>query len=106
MVKNLLLWVVIAVILVTAFSKFGPTQPHSQEISYSNFYTQLKQGNVRKVTIENGQILRGETSSDTYFSTYIPMRNDIALLGDLVNSGVDVKGRPKQQDSLFLQLFA
>ena len=105
MVKNLLLWVVIAVILVSAFSKFGPTQPNSQEISYSNFYSQLKQGNVRKVTIENGQLLRGETSSDTYFSTYIPMRNDIALLGDLVSSGVDVKGRPKQQDSLFLQLF-
>ena len=105
MVKNLLLWVVIAVILVSAFSRFGPTHPHSQEISYSNFYTQLKQGNVRNVTIENGQLLRGETSSDARFSTYIPMRNDFALLGDLINAGVEVKGQPKQQESFLLQLF-
>ena len=105
MVKNLLLWVVIAVILVSAFSRFGPTHPHSQEISYSSFYTQLKQGNVRNVTIENGQVLRGETSSDSRFSTYIPMRNDFALLGDLINAGVEVKGQPKQQESFLLQLF-
>ena len=105
MVKNLLLWVVIAVILVSAFSRFGPAHPHSQEISYSNFYSQLKQGNVRNVTIENGQVLRGETSNDSHFSTYIPMRNDFALLGDLINAGVEVKGEPKQQESFLLQLF-
>ncbi len=105
MVKNLFLWLVIAVILVSVFSKFGPQHANSHEISYSKFYSQLKQGNVSKVTIENGQTLRGETTNNTRFTSYIPMRNDFTLLDDLIKSGIDVKGRPKQQESFLLQLF-
>jgi cell division protease FtsH len=105
MLKNLFLWLIIAVVLVSVFSHFGPRHPGSQEISYSQFYTKLKQGNVRYVTIENGQYLRGETIDNQRFSSYIPMRNDLALLTDLIKQKVDVKGRPKQQESFLLQIF-
>lgn len=105
MVKNLFLWLIIAVILVSVFSHFGPKHPGQQEISYSQFYSQLKEGNVSNVTIENGQLIRGVTKNNSRFSTYIPMRDDLALLDDLIKSGVDVKGLPKQQESFLLQIF-
>ncbi len=60
---------------------------------------------VSRVTIENGQIIKGMTKNNKVFSTYIPMRDDVALLDDLIKSGVDVKGQPKQQESLLLQIF-
>lgn len=105
MVKNLFLWLIVAIILVSVFSHFGPKRPGQQEISYSQFYSQLKQGMVGNVTIENGQIIKGVTKNNKRFSTYIPMRDDHALLDDLIKSGVDVSGQPKQQESFLLQIF-
>ena len=105
MVKNLFLWLLIAIILVSVFSHFGPKHPASQEMTYSQFYKELKQGNVSNVVIENGQTIRGETKSRRKFSTYIPMRNDVALLDDLIKKDVDIKGQPKQQESFLLQIF-
>jgi cell division protease FtsH len=105
MVKNLFLWLIVAIILVSVFSHFGPKRPGQQEISYSQFYSQLKQGMVGNVTIENGQIIKGVTKNNKRFSSYIPMRDDHALLDDLIKSGVDVAGQPKQQESFLLQIF-
>lgn len=105
MMKNLFLWLIVAIILVSVFGHFGPRHVGQQEISYSDFYHQLKQGMVTRVTIENGQTIKGMTKNNTVFSTYIPMRDDVALLDDLIKSGVDVKGQPKQQDSMLLQIF-
>ena len=105
MVKNVFLWLIVAVILVSVFSHFGPRNTGLQEISYSQFYNQLKQGMVSNITIENGQIVKGVTKNNKRFSTYIPMRDDVALLDDLIKSGVDVQGKPKQQESFLLQIF-
>ncbi len=105
MMKNLFLWLIVAVILVSVFGHFGPHRAGQEEISYSSFYQQLKDGMVSHVTIENGQNIKGTTKNNKIFTTYIPMRDDVALLDDLIKSGVDVKGQPKQQESLLLQIF-
>src|SRR5579863_10494771 len=53
MVKNLLLWVVIAVVLVTVVQSFklGGTDPAN--VSYSDFMSQVNNGNVAEVLVRN-----------------------------------------------------
>ena len=52
--KNILLWLVIAMVLMSVFNNF--TNPHSgstSEIDYSTFLSQVKNGNIASVEIDN-----------------------------------------------------
>src|SRR5215216_329295 len=104
MVKNLFLWLIIAIILVSVFSNFGPRQVSSEKLSYSKFLTELNRGGVSSVSIEENKIIRGMLKSNRHFVTYIPLQ-DTALLGQLLENKVDVSGQEKQQDSFLLHLF-
>src|SRR3990167_4964855 len=98
MVKNLFLWLFIAVVLIFIFSNFGPKTGVDQRLSYSDFVRQVQQVNVSSVTIEN-RVIEGVTQGDQSFNTYIPME-DPNLLSDLIKKGVNVKGKPPEQQSL------
>ncbi len=103
-VKNLVLWVVIAVVLLSVFHSFGERSGSSQTLIYSDFLTQVKQGQVREVTIE-GQNISGKMTSGTPFSTYSPETNNSALIGDLERSGVAILGKPPEPPSLLGHMF-
>jgi cell division protease FtsH len=104
MVKNLFLWLIIAIVLVSVFSNFGPRNTVAEKISYSQFLKEVDQGTVNTVTIEDDKIIKGMTKSNKRFVTYMPMQ-DNALLGELLKSKVDVSGQEKQQESFLLHLF-
>jgi cell division protease FtsH len=104
MVKNLLLWLIIAVVLVSVFSNFGPQRPASEKVSYSQFLKDVDQGLVNSVTIEDDKIIKGVTQNNQRFVTYMPL-SDNALLGQLLKYNVDVNGQEKPQESFFLHLF-
>lgn len=104
MVKNLLLWLIIAVVLVSVFSNFGPQRPASEKVSYTQFLKDVDQGLVNSVTIEDDKIIKGVTQNNQRFVTYMPL-SDNALLGQLLKSNVDVNGQEKPQESFFLHLF-
>ncbi len=53
MVKNLLLWVVIAVVLVTVVQSFKLGGGASNEVPYSDFMQQIANGNVSEVLVHN-----------------------------------------------------
>ena len=78
-VKNLVLWIVIAVVLLSVFHSFGDRSSTAQGLIYSDFLTQVKQGQVREVTIE-GQNINGVLVSGAPFSTYSPETNNSALI--------------------------
>ncbi len=103
LVKNLFLWVIIAIILVSVFSNFGPRQHEVQKLSYTQFLKNVNQGGIRKVIIEN-RVIKGLTQNDKPFTTYIPME-DRYLLSDLIKKGVDVQGQPPQQQSFLMRIF-
>lgn len=103
MVKNLFLWLVIAVILVTVFSNFGPRHNEDHKYSYSEFLQQVEQGNVRSVTISQ-DVIKGITQNGNQFITYMPMPDQF-LLSELVRKNVDVKGQAPEQQSLLLHIF-
>ncbi|KTD76271.1 ATP-dependent zinc metalloprotease FtsH [Legionella waltersii] len=104
MVKNLFLWLIIAIVLVSVFSNFGPRNTVAEKVSYSQFLQEVEQGIVNSVTIEDNKIIKGVTKNNKRFVTYMPMQ-DNALLGELLKSKVDVSGQEKQQESFLLHVF-
>lgn len=104
MVKNLFLWLIIAIVLVSVFSNFGPRTSVAEKVSYSQFLKDVDQGQVNSVTIEDNKIIKGINKSNKHFITYIPVQ-DNALLGELIKGKVVVNGQEKQQESFLLHLF-
>ncbi|MBJ16024.1 MAG: ATP-dependent zinc metalloprotease FtsH [Legionellaceae bacterium] len=104
MVKNLFLWLVIAIVLVSVFSNFGPRHAAAEKIAYSQFLTEIDQGMIHSVTVEDNKIIKGSTKNNRRFVTYMPVQ-DNALLGQLLKNNVTVTGQEKPQESFLLHLF-
>ena len=104
MVKNLFLWLIIAIVLVSVFSNFGPNHAVADRLPYSQFLTELSQGMIHSVTVEDNKVITGVTKNNRRFVTYIPIY-DSALLGQLLKANVTVNGQEKQQESFLLHLF-
>ncbi|MCG2634117.1 MAG: ATP-dependent zinc metalloprotease FtsH [Gammaproteobacteria bacterium] len=101
MTKNLVLWVVVAVVLMSVFNTFSPRTGQSNEIEYSQFVTDVKQGRVERVMIE-GREIHGVSRGGDRFSTYSP--GDAGLVGDLLDNGVVIEAGPQKGPSLLTQI--
>ncbi len=102
--KNLVLWAVIAVVLLSVFSNFSKPGAHSSSIAYSTFIEMVKQGQVQQVTI-NGRDIKGRTTSGSTFATYSPETNNTAMVGDLLDNNVEILATPPESQSLLMQIF-
>jgi len=99
--KNILMWVVIAVVLVAVFSKFNvPTAP-SNSLSYSEFIQRVEQKSVSEVQI-SGQNITGQGSSGK-FQTYAPY-NDPKLIDQLIVSGAKIDVKEPEGRSVFVDI--
>jgi len=103
MVKNVLLWLVIALVLMSVFSNFGPKQANTEKLAYSEFINKVHNGDVKNVVIEN-RIIRGATQTDEAFSTFLPL-DDPFLLDDLMKHHVVVNGKQPEQQGLMMSIF-
>lgn len=102
--KNLLLWLVIAIILISIFNNIEPRNAGMERLTYSEFLRDVQQGNVQSVTIQNNQVIQGALQNDKTFTSYMPIP-DPYLLPELIKKGVNVKGEPPQQESLLMRIF-
>lgn len=102
MVKNLILWLVIAGVLVFVFSNFNQ-QPTIKPLNYSEFVTAVNNGEVKKVKIE-GLNITGEKLSGDAFKTVRPPVQDDSLMPALLAKKVVVEGAPPEQQSVWMQL--
>jgi cell division protease FtsH len=103
MVKNVILWVVIAVVLMSVFNNFGSrTNRNDDSWSYSQFIDAVKSGQVQQVNIDE-KIIKGKLQTGESFKTYSP--NDSHLVDDLLANGVEIKAQPPEQPSLLMQIF-
>ena len=99
MVKNLILWVVIALVMMTVFKNFSnPTM--SGEITYSQFISDVKTGRIGTVSIE-GNSITGNHTDGTRFTTYSPETNNDALIGTLLENNVEIKGAEPNKNSFW-----
>ncbi|QGU31612.1 ATP-dependent zinc metalloprotease FtsH [Thermochromatium tepidum ATCC 43061] len=101
MAKNLLLWVVIAIVLMSVFNNFTATQSTPRNLDYSDFIAQVKQGGVKEVTIQD-RLIEGVTDTGQRFSTYSP--GDDGLVGDLINNNVIIKAVPPKGQPVLMQI--
>ena len=104
MAKNLILWVIIALVLMSVFNSFGPRRAAAQKMDYSEFVTDVRNGLVQKVIIE-GREIEGRTHAGESFSTYSPETDNRSLIGDLLDAGVVIDARPPEQQGLLMQIF-
>ena len=102
MLKNLFVWLIVAVLLIWVFSTFSPRQQGAQQYTYSQFIKAVDRGDVKSVVIQNSEI-EGVTKGDKKFVTYLPM-NDQLLLSELIKKNVSVKGVPPKKQSLLLHI--
>ncbi len=104
MAKNLILWVVIAVILMSLFQSFGPSDSNSRRVDYSTFMNELTQDQIREVRISDREINVKKRNNSRY-TTYIPVRDDPRLLDTLLERNVTVIGEPPQEQSFLATIF-
>lgn len=102
MLRNLVLWGVIAAILLSVMQSFH--SPVSQEeLTYSEFVTEVQAGLVRRVVLQ-GQEIEGERIDNTRFVAVRPDAQDSGLMADLLNHDVVVEGRRDKGQNLWVQL--
>lgn len=102
MTKNLILWLVIAIVLFTVFENFNRS-PANENLNYSEFIMAVKADRVKEVTID-GATIEGIYQDNSDFKTIRPQVQDPKLMDDLINHRVVVKGREISSPSLWQQL--
>jgi len=102
--KNILLWVVIAVVLMSVFNNFGQQSSQRQEIAYNEFITDVKSGDVESVLMD-GRRIEGRFQGGERFVTYSPESDNTVLVGDLLDHSVTIKAAPPESTSILTQIF-
>ncbi|MGD8964046.1 MAG: ATP-dependent zinc metalloprotease FtsH, partial [Gammaproteobacteria bacterium] len=102
--KNIILWVVIAVVLLSVFNSFGTGPRAIQAVPYSTFLQAVEDGRVSRVTFD-GDKITGEYRAGDRFTTFSPESDNKALIGDLQENGVEFEARPPERQSFLMQLF-
>ncbi len=102
--KNLILWIVIAIVLVSVFNSFGPRTNSAKPVEYSRFMQDVKNGKVDRVLME-GRAINGIMQGGERFTTYSPETDNRSLVGDLLNNNVTIEAKPPEQQSFLMQVF-
>ncbi|WOH37908.1 ATP-dependent zinc metalloprotease FtsH [Thalassotalea fonticola] len=105
MVKNLILWLVIAIVLMSVFQSFTPGTAAGSKLDYTKFINEIHQGQVAEVRIETDGVINGTKRNGQTFTTLIPTAYDKDLLSDLIANNVKVEGVPEEEPSLLASIF-
>jgi cell division protease FtsH len=105
MIKNILVWSVIAMLLMSLFNNFSSSPQQNERVdaslSYSQFIDSVKAGQVQQVVIDDNTI-KGKLQNGQIFKTYSP--NDGHLVDDLLANNVDIKVLAPEQPTMLMQL--
>ena len=108
MAKNLLLWLVIAVILLTVFQSFNPHGGSSSDLPYSSFVQSVDNGNVSSATISADQpaAITGKLKDGSSFRTVAPMLgwSNSTVIKQMQDKGVEVRQEPSNNGFSLLGL--
>ncbi len=102
MLKNLVIWLVIGLVLMTVFNQFNTRQAAQAPLEYSQFLEEVKAGRIAKVTIE-GRQLKATTTEGKRVTSYSP--GDIWLVSDLLKYNIKVEAKPEEEPSLLMNIF-
>ena len=104
--KSLIIWVIIGLGLMVVFNKFNDQSENKNNVAYSQFISEVENGQVKSLVIEGGtkssQWIRGERKDGSKFATYAPF--DPELVNDLIKNKVSFSAKP-QEESLLMSIF-
>ena len=105
MAKNLILWVVIAVVLMTVFQGYSPSSSSASKMDYSAFLDDVRSGQVNTVEIKSDQrTIEGTLRTGEKFTTIMPLF-DRDLINDLDRKGITLKGQEAEESGFLTQIF-
>ena len=105
MVKNLVLWVVIALLLMAVFSNFAPKYSQPTKLAYSQLVEKIHNREIKQIIIDS-QSIEGTTNSGEPFFTDIPAKPELSLLNDWISKyDLTIKAKPPEQQSMLLHIF-
>ncbi|SDY43979.1 cell division protease FtsH [Lysobacter sp. yr284] len=91
--KNLLLWVIVAVVLMVVFQAFGPRTAGTEVLAYDQFVNQVQNDRIKEVKIsDDGTTITGTRKDESKFTTYAT--RDPYLINDLINHKVVTEQTP------------
>ena len=100
-IKNITIWIVIGISLMSLFSMFQRNGQHNvRSINFTQLLAEVAEGNVKEVTI-TGEALRGTFFDGIFFESYAP-RNDPTLIPYLNKHGVSITAKPEDTGSFSL----
>ena len=104
--KNIVLWIVIAVVVATVVSNFSARSSAAQDIPYSQFLELVKEGGISDVKVnKHTDVIKGTRTNGEPFMVYSPETENDALIDLLVKSGVKFDGTAPERQSFLMQLF-
>jgi cell division protease FtsH len=102
MFKNLAIWMVIGIVLMTVFNQFNTRQAAQNTMDYSQFLEEVKEGKIVKVVIQ-GRTLDATTTEGKKIVSYAPA--DLWMVSDLLKYNVKVVAKPEEEQSFLMSIF-
>ena len=102
MFKNLAVWLVIGLVLMTVFNQFNTRQASPNAIDYSQFIEEVREGRISKVVME-GRTLKATTTDGKRITSFAPP--DLWLVSDLLKYGVKIEAKPEEEPSMLMSIF-
>ena len=102
MFKNMAVWLVIGLVLMTVFNQFNTRQTPQASMEYSQFMEEVGRGSISKVVIE-GRVLKATTSDGRKLTSYAPP--DLWMVSDLLKHGVKIEAKPEEEQSFLMSIF-
>ena len=102
MVKNLVLWVVVAIVMMTAYQSFN-SNGVSDSTDYTTFVYDVSNSQVKEARFDANEITVTKNDGSKYM-TVMPPLEDKKLLDDLLTKKVKIEGTPFEKRSLLSQI--
>ena len=102
MVKNIVLWVVIAVVLMSLFESFNSSDTQGRSMDYTTFVHEVSQDQVQEVVFD-GMVIKGVKRNGDKFQTVMPVP-DRAILDSLLTHNVRASGTKPEEPSLLFSI--
>ena len=100
-IKNIALWVVIALIMVMLFHLFNQPASEATTFAYSEFIEMVDKGEIKEVVIQGNEI-KGSLTDGTQFETYVP--DDARIVERLTEKNVLISAKPSDDSPWYMSV--
>jgi cell division protease FtsH len=98
MLKNIGIWVVIGLVVLTVVQQFDKSSRKSDDVPYSAFIEDLRGGKITEAVIEGRNVVY--RTGEAKRTTYVPGGYDKDLINDMLKNNVKFSGKAEEGPSL------